>query len=127
VDISMKAMGAAFLVYSAIAFVVLKLLGWLVWRRIAGAFRRAPRIEGARAAAGVDLSSVLSRVAEAVERGDARVRVREQSFDLRGEGVPGNAAPDAAARLETLRRLHEQGLITAAEYQAKRAEILSGL
>ena len=129
-DITTKAMAASFLVYSAIAFVALQLLAWWLWRRAAERFGRlfVRRRGGGTSAGGVDLSSLLSQVAEAVERGNAQVEVRSRTVDLRGDGNPdGIAARDPAERLERLERLRDQGLITAAEYQAKRAEILSGL
>jgi cytochrome c-type biogenesis protein CcmH/NrfG len=37
------------------------------------------------------------------------------------------ASPAAADRLAEATRLHDQGLLTDEEYQAKRAEIISGL
>ena len=131
-DITFKAIGASFLIYSAIAFVLLQLLWWMLRPRLAGLFRwKGPRAGPAAGldlsgpAAGLDLSSILSQVAEAVERGDAKVSVRSMTADLRdGDGPAGD---DPADRLATLRQLRDQGLITAAEYEAKRAEILSRL
>lgn len=122
-DITFKAIGASFLVYSAIAFVLLQLLWWMLRPRFAGLFRR--KVPRAAQIAGLDLSTILSQVAEAVERGDAKVSVRNMTTDLRdGDGPAGD---DLAERLATLRQLRDQGLITAAEYEAKRAELLSRL
>jgi hypothetical protein len=112
--------------------VALQLLWWLLRPRVAGLFRRKRdgllRDAGV-AGTGVDLQSILSQVAEAVERGDARVTVRNMTADLRGGGPAEDvqAGGDPAERLARLKRLREQGLITAAEYEAKRSEILSGL
>jgi len=57
-----------------------------------------------------------------------------RTYDARtGRMVEGDGGADdeadlaPAERLERLKQLYDQGLITAAEYQAKRAEILSGL
>ena len=131
-DITFKAMGASFLVYSLLAFVALQLLWWLLRPRVAGLFRRKRdgllRDAGV-AGAGVDLQAILSQVAEAVERGEAKVTVRNMTADLRGGDGPADdwAGGDLAERLARLKRLRDQGLITAAEYEAKRHEILSGL
>ena len=131
-DITFKAMGASFLVYSLLAFVALQLLWWLLRPRVAARFRRkrdALLRDTGIGGAGVDLQSILSQVAEAVERGDARVTVRNMSADLRGTGPSDDVqgGGDPGERLARLKRLHTQGLISAAEYEAKRSEILSGL
>ena len=131
-DITGSAMLAAFAVYSAIAFVPLQLLAWRLRRRVAGLFRwkGARVVPGGGAAgaadAGVDLSAILAQVAEAVERGDARVTVRNMEVGARDEGGPVDEE-DPAERLVQLKRLYDRGLITAAEYQAKRAAIVSRL
>jgi hypothetical protein len=61
-------------------------------------------------------------------RGDLRsalatLTVREQSQAPRASGAPSRAAE----RLAALKRLFDAGLITAPEYEAKRAEILKDL
>ena len=133
-DITMSAIGVSFLVYSAIAFVVLGLLA-LAMR---GRFRRtgeAPDllrgfgINGpthARATESpVDVGSILAMVSEAVERGNARVVVRDVTV-----GDPAQAKSDdtdPAERLAQLKRLLEQGLISGEDYEVKKAEILSSL
>ena len=131
-DITTKAIGASFLAYSAIAFLLLRFLVVPpLRRRLAGMFRwqgargapDAGVTGGGAAGAGVDLKSILAQVAEAVERGGAKVTVRNHRF-----GMPdGPADDDPAERLAQLKRLHEQGLISAADYEAKKAEILSGI
>ena len=137
-DITGPAMLAAFAVYSAITFVPLQLLAWRLRRRAAGLFRwkgvRIPPGPGGAGAAdaGGDLSAILAQVAEAVERGDARVTVRKMEVGTRDEGGPVDEGgptdeDDPAERLVRLVRLRDEGLITLAEYQAKRAEILSRL
>ena len=126
-DITFKAIGASFLVYSAIAFVLLRLLLVPLRRRVAAAARRiaapSPTIAGAAPGPRADLQSILSQVADAVKRGEARVRVHGADFGV----PPGTAGEDPAERLAQLKRLHDQDLITAADYEAKKAEILSGL
>ena len=69
------------------------------------------------------LGDLLARVQQAVQRGGANVRVRNVSTGLPTEAGGG----DIAARLAQLKTLRDQGLITAADYEAKKAEILSGL
>jgi hypothetical protein len=43
--------------------------------------------------------------------------------------APGSTTqlPDSEERLQTLRQLHDKGLITDAEYEQKRAEVIKGL
>ena len=97
-EITFRAIGLAFLIYSAIAFLVLRFLV-APWLR-----RRAERAMAAGAEAGQRLR------AEAVVR---------EAIDTPGE--------DAAERLARLGQLRDRGLITAADYEAKKAEILKGL
>ena len=131
-DITMKAVGLSFLLYSAIAFVLLFFIVMpLLRRRFARAIESTrafttgatPGATGA-AASSVDLHSILARVAEAVRSGDGKVVVRNMSFDA--PDGPGDDA-DAAERLGLLRELRDQGLISAEDYEAKKAEILSGI
>lgn len=143
-EITLRAVGVAFLLYSAIAFVLLVALAYAVRRRTrhlltppaaggtgwtmrtADPPREADVMTAAGPASPADISSILAKVAEAVERGGANVVVR----NLRHDSAAGDAdepEPSPAERLERLKALLDQGLITAQEYQAKRAEILSGL
>ena len=113
-EITFRAIGVAFLIYSAICFLLLRFLV-APWLR-----RRAERTLSAAGVPGGNLHSVLSQVSEAVRRGRANVVVHEvQAVDLSGG--------DPAARLARLKELRDQGLITAADYEAKKAEILGGL
>jgi hypothetical protein len=133
-DITMSAIGVSFLVYSAIAFLVLGLLA-LAMR---GRFRRAGEgpdllrafgINGpthARAPESrVDVGSILAMVSEAVERGTARVVVRDVTVGDAAQVQPEDTDP--AERLAQLKRLLDQGLISGEDYEAKKAEILSAL
>ncbi|HEV2817950.1 MAG TPA: SHOCT domain-containing protein [Allosphingosinicella sp.] len=97
-EITFRAIGLAFLIYSAIAFLLLHFLV-APWLR-----RRAAR--------------AMLAGAEAVQRLRANVVVRE-AIDTSSE--------DPAERLAQLRQLRDQGLITAADYESKKAEILKGL
>lgn len=141
-EITFRAIGVAFLIYSAGSFVLLILLGLLLRRRTRDLIQaptaggpgwtvRTANAEGESVATAdgpaspVDISAILAKVAEAVERGGPNVVVRNMSFDAAddGEGQP----LDPAERLARLKQLYDQGLISAAEYQAKRSEIISGL
>lgn len=144
-EITFKAIGVSFLIYSAASFVLLILLGILMRRRThdllsapmaggPGWTVRTATVEQdsvsttTRAAAPADLGAILAKVAEAVERGGPNVVVRDMSFDGPGEPDGGDEARlEPAERLARLKHLYDQGLISAAEYQAKRNEIISGL
>lgn len=116
-EITFRAVGLAFLIYAAIAFLLLRFLvaPWL--RRRAGRAMLAAGIRSpadpSRPASPADLRGILGRVAEAVRRG--RADIADGSGD------------DPAGRLAQLGQLRDQGLITAADYEAKKAEILKGL
>ena len=130
-EITLSAMGVSFLIYAVICFLLLQ---FIVRPLLARRLRRkmeALGLAGTTAqtawpgtpAAGGDLRDIYARVQEAMERGDARVEVRNYS-------VGAGAAPDGgdiAGRLAQLKALRDQGLITAEDYEAKKAEILSGL
>ena len=116
-DITWSAIGVAFLIYSALAFLLLRFLvaPWLrrrAERALLAAGIRSPTNPNA-AASPADLRSILSQVSEAVQRG--RANVVDRSDDRPAE------------RLAQLKQLRDQGLITASEYEAKKAEILAGL
>jgi hypothetical protein len=131
-DITMSAIGVSFLVYSALALALLGLLALAIRRR----FRRAGEAPNLLSGVGVDgttqgpasaadIGSILAMVSEAVERGNARVVVRNMTV-----GDPGSAPPDDSEpveRLAQLKLLLDQGLISAEDYETKKAEILSDL
>lgn len=116
-EITFRAIGIAFLIYSAIAFLILRFLvaPWLrrrAERAMLAAGIRSPA-DPSRAASPADLRGILGQVAEAVQRGRATV------VDASGD--------EPAERLAQLKLLRDQGLITAADYESKKAEILKGL
>lgn len=130
-EITLKAIFASFIVYSLIAFALLRFLALPLLRRrfrdtLEGLGRRGG--PGPATGAPMDLHEILSRVSEAVEQGQAKVVARNMTIDARDEFASVDDGPgDAASRLSRLKALHDQGLITAADYEAKKAEILSGL
>ena len=132
-DITLQAAGLSFLLYSAIAFLLLRFVAAPLLRR-----RAARMIEAGRNAAPavfgtpaepVDLRDILARVSDAVERGEANVVVRNATYDISdGAAAGGGADGDGfAERLVRLRELRDQGLISAEDYETKKAEILSRL
>jgi hypothetical protein len=151
-DITFKAIGVAFLIYSAISFVLLILLGLLLKRRTRD-LMSAPTASGAGwtvrtattssgddtvatasgPASPADISDILAKVAEAVERGGPNVVVRNMAYDSESGGWAESDGGDDGRRLEPaerlarLKQLYDQGLISAGEYQTKRSEIISGL
>lgn len=129
-EITFGAMAVSFLIYAIVLFLLLQfLVRPLITRRLR---RKMEALglggeRGARpgaAGASTGLGDLLNRVQEAVQRGEADVRVRNYSVDLAGDEADGG---DVAARLTQLRALRDQGLITAQDYEAKKAEILAGL
>lgn len=121
-DITLKAVLASFLAYSAIALLLLQFVAVpLLRRRFARALRPLRAMSPTPAsAADLNLDDILSRVTDAMTRGEAHVVVRNGAL---GE----TAADDPAARLAQLKRLRDDGLITDDDYEAKKAEILSDL
>jgi len=116
-EITFQAAGLSFLIYAAIVFLLLQFVVRPLLRRKVDHTLEAVRTGAPGAAA--SLSSLLGRVAQAAERGAA-------------ERAASGTAPDAesgdvADRLAQLRALRDQGLITAQDYEAKKAEILSRL
>ena len=119
-EITFSAMGVSFLVYSAGIFLLLQ----FVARPLA-----ARRLRRKLAALGIGtpapgLNDILARVQQAAQRGEADGHVRNVAADPSGTEAGGG---DIAARLAQLKALRDQGLITAQDYEAKKAEILSGL
>jgi hypothetical protein len=123
-EITFSAIGIAFLVYAAIAFVMLQVFAAPRMRRRAEARMSVTHYGGGISARGVaspdELQAILGQVAEALQRGQADVNVHTVTI---GEAEDG----DAGARLARLRQLHDAGLISDQDYEAKKAEILSGL
>jgi hypothetical protein len=130
-EITFSAMGISFLIYSAGIFLLLQ---FAVRPLLARRLRRKMEALGIGAPARpswpgtpappAGLNDLLTRVQQAVQSGKADVRVRNASVDLSGAEAGGG---DIAARLAQLKALRDQGLITAEDYEAKKAEILSGL
>lgn len=112
---TLAATGAA---YALIAFILLTLLG--LWRGRAGraaATAPSPGPAGepeAAPAPASDLADFRTRMAE----------LRERAAQFQPQPASGN---DIEARLALLERLHQSGLIDDADYEAKKAEILSRL
>lgn len=130
-DITLKAVGVSFLIYSAIFFVI---LGFVVrpllrrrYRDALASIRARPAVVGSSftgapdQAGPVDVQDILARVSEAMKSGEAKVVVRDLSV-----GDP-NEDSDLAERLARLKQLRDQGLITDVDYEAKKAELLSRL
>jgi len=116
-EITFRAIGIAFLIYSALAFLLLRFLvaPWLrrrAERAMLAAGIRSPA-DPSRPASPADLRGILGQVSEAVQRG------RATAVDASGD--------EPAERLAQLKALRDQGLITAADYESKKAEILKGL
>lgn len=130
-DVTLRAVFWSFVLYSAISFILLRLIVVPLLRRrfrralSAMRVRSAPSFSrgGASSAASVDVQDILARVSEALEQGRGNVVVRNMSF---GPDEPGGD-DDVAARLAQLRQLRENGLITSEDYDNKKAEILSRL
>jgi Short C-terminal domain len=123
-EITFRAVGIAFLIYSTIAFLILRFLvaPWLrrrAERALLAAGIRSPSNPNA-AASPADLGAILNQVSEAVRRGRANVVVHDAR-------IVNPSGEDAAERLAQLKALRDRGLITAADYETKKAEILAGL
>ncbi len=130
VEITLPAMAVSFLIYAALLFLLLQFAVRPLAARRLRRRMEALGLGGARterpgnATAPTNLNDLLARVQDAVQRGDAEVQVRNYSVDLTGNEVDGG---DIAARLAQLKALRDRGLITAQDYEAKKAEILAGL
>lgn len=127
-EITLQAIGVSFLVYAAglfllLQFVVRPLLAGRLRRRLQalGLGGTPPAGRAGVPAAPAGLDDILARVSEAMRRGEADVEVRNVTLDMTGTGN------DVETRLATLKALRDRGLITAADYEAKKAEILAGL
>lgn len=121
-DITLKAVFASFLAWSAVAFLLLQFVAVpLLRRRFARALQPLSALSSTPTSVpDVNLDDILSRVSDTMARGEARVVVRNVT-------VVDTGTDDPAARLAQLKRLRDEELITADDYEAKKAEILSGL
>jgi hypothetical protein len=113
-EITFQAAGISFLLYSVITFLLLQFVARPLLRRRVNRTLEAARTGAPDAAA--SLGGLLGRVAQAAARGAA---AREAPAEAE--------SGDVAERLARLRALRDQGLITASDYEAKKAEILSRL
>lgn len=129
-EITLQAMGVSFLIYSAVIFLLLQfvvrpLAARRLRRKMEALGIGAPAAQGTwlGTPAAPNLNDILARVQDAVQRGEAQVTVSNVSID--GQETAGGG--DIPARLTQLKALRDQGLITTEDYEAKKAEILSGL
>jgi hypothetical protein len=123
-EITFTAIGIAGLLYVAVIFVLLMIFAAPRMRRRAEARMSATGFGGGITARGVaspaELQAILGQVSEALRHGQADINVRTITID-------GDDGADPAARLAQLKQLHDSGLIGDSDYEAKKAEILSGL
>ena len=100
-EITFRAVGLSFLIYAAAFFLILRfLVGPMLRSRVQRTLGAAPGVKGAE--------NLLAWLGQPKAVSDT---------------PPG----DLAERLERLKALRDQGLITAEDYEAKKAEILSRL
>ena len=128
-EITFSAIGIAGLLYAAIAFLLLRIFAVPRMRHGAAETLTAVTdfgggISASGIASPVDLQAILGQVAEALQQGQADVRVH--SFTIDGAAAAGEA-DNPAQRLARLKQLHDAGLIDDQDYEAKKDEILSGL
>lgn len=123
-DITMMTIGVAILGYGALAFALLQIFAARAIRRRAEARLAITDFGGGIRAQGVsspaELQAILAQVSEALSHGQAEVNVRNVTIDVAGGG-------DAGGRLVGLKQLRDGGLISDADYEAKKTEILAGL
>jgi hypothetical protein len=120
-DITMSAMGVSFLIYAVVLFLLLQfVVRPLVARRLRAKMETLGFGGRDRPGAATGLGGIIGRVQDAVQRGEAEIRAR----DVPGADEDGG---DIAGRLARLKALRDRGLITAQDYEAKKAEILAGL
>ena len=124
-EITFPAMGVSFLIYAAMLFLLLQfavrpLVARRLRRKLEGlGFGGPAQRDGRPGSAPTNLNNILARVQDAVQRGEAGTVSRD--------GADGEAGGDIAARLARLKALRDQGLITARDYEARKAEILGEL
>jgi hypothetical protein len=87
-------------------------------------------MSGAQSAVRPDLSAMLEKVREAqAHSGGDRMKLAEELRQEFGGNAtvmmgPGAVAADPLDRLEKLHKLHEEGVLTDAEFQAQKAKLL---
>jgi hypothetical protein len=122
-DITMMTFGIAILIYAAVAFALLQVFATPWIRRRSGArtaFADFGGAGGSGPSSPDELQAILAQVADSIRHGQAEINVRNFTVeDEDGDSV--------AERLARLKQLHETGLISGDDYEAKKAEILSGL
>ena len=120
-EITMSAMGVSFLIYALVLFLLLQfVVRPIVARRLRAKLETLGFGGRDRPGATAGPGGIIGRVQDAVQRGAADIRVRDVP------GADGDGG-DIAGRLARLKSLRDRGLITAQDYEAKKAEILAGL
>jgi hypothetical protein len=120
-DITFDGIAIAFPLYSALIFAALLIFAAPRMRRTAEArdtWSSFGDFTAENDRAPQDLQGVMGLVAEALQHGN--VTVGKMTVDSPPNGT-------LAARLAELQQLHESGLISDADFEAKKADILSGL
>ncbi|MDB5677278.1 SHOCT domain-containing protein [Sphingomonas bacterium] len=120
-DITFDGIAIAFPLYSALFFVGLLIFAAPRMRRNAEARPASFDVGTFTTTEGdvpPDLQGVMGMVAAAMQQGN--VTVHNVTIDSQPDDTP-------AARLAALKQLHDGGLISDADFEAKKAEILSGL
>lgn len=120
-DITFDGIALAFPLYSALIFMALLIFAAPRMRRKAEARDQWSGFGGFTAGnseSPQDLQGVMGLVAAAMQQGN--VTVHTTTIDAPANGEP-------AARLAELKQLHDGGLISDADFAAKKADILSGL
>jgi hypothetical protein len=125
-DVTLSAIGGSFLVYSGLTFAVLGVLVVGLHRRRSTPLRGDGADHSTSPRDQMDIGAILSLVSTAVEQGRARVVVRDGASS-EAPPIDPDADRDPSVRLAMLKRLLDQELIDANEYEAKKAEILAGL
>lgn len=126
-DISFKLLGVATLYYSAIVALFLLPLTWLVSLAFkpSSAGAASPSQPGPTPSASAD-SSLLS----AIFSGNKQAPVRQifEKYNVTFKQVqPENSSESVASRIQQLNALHDKGLLSDAEYETKKAEVLRSL
>ena len=124
-DITMKTLGLLFLIYTLLSAIALRYL-ILPWarRRLTGTLSAAPDsgADTAPDAAAYNLHGLVDDIVRQAREAGATVTVRDGKEEL-------TSAPpaDPAERLAILKQMLDAGLISAADYEVKKADILRDL